>query len=69
VRERSATAEPRLPSNAAIEKALRSVDGAAAVIGERTRVATDSASALKLTAPTFNKIKMSEATLRPPDRP
>lgn len=60
----------RLPSGAAIERALKSVDGAVKVIDERTRAAADSASPLRLAAPTFNgKVRMSETVVsRPQER-
>ncbi len=69
--DRRGRPEPvRLPSGAAIERALRSVDGAVKVIDERTRAAADSASALRLAAPTFNgKARMSETVVsRPQER-
>jgi hypothetical protein len=71
-RERSATpALPgKLPSGAALERALRSVDGAVKVIDQRTRAATDSATGLRLETPTFNsKVRMSETVVsRPQER-
>ena len=60
----------RLPSGAAIERALKGVDGAVKVIDQRTRAAADSASALRLETPTFNaKVRMSETVVsRPQER-
>ncbi|HEX6047824.1 MAG TPA: tetratricopeptide repeat protein [Gemmatimonadaceae bacterium] len=60
----------RLPSGAALERALKSVDGAVKVIDQRTRAAADSASALRLETPTFNaKLRMSETVVsRPQER-
>lgn len=67
-RARAAALPRRMPSSAAIERAMRSVDGAVKVIDQRTRAAADSASALRVQEPTFNKVRMSDAVSRPPDR-
>ena len=59
----------RLPSEAAIQRAMRGVDGAVKVIDQQTRAAADSAAAIRVDAPTFNKVRMADAVGgRPPDR-
>ena len=69
-RERNASDSPvRVPSEAAIQRAMRGVDGAVKVIDQHTRAAADSATAIRVDAPTFNKVRMSDAVgSRPPDR-
>ena len=69
-RERNETGLPvRVPSEAAIQRAMRGVDGAVKVIDQQTRAAADSATAIRVDAPTFNKVRMSDAVGgRPPDR-
>jgi hypothetical protein len=51
---------PRIPSAADIERTLRSLDGAAKAIDLRTKAVADSASALRLQAPTFKKVKVAD---------
>jgi hypothetical protein len=51
---------PRIPSAADIERTIRSVDGAVKAIDQRTKATTDSASALRLVAPTFKKMKVAD---------
>jgi tetratricopeptide (TPR) repeat protein len=51
---------PRAPSSADIEKTLRSVDVAVKSIDQRTKAAADSATAIRLQAPTFKKVKIAE---------
>ena len=69
-RERNASDSPvRVPSEAAIQRAMRGVDGAVKIIDQHTRAAADSATAIRVDAPTFNKVRMSDAVGgRPPDR-
>lgn len=51
---------PRAPSSAELERTLRGLDGAVRAIDQRTKAATDSASALRLQTPTFKKEKLAE---------
>jgi len=68
-RERTGDLPVKAPSDAAIQRALRSVEGAVKAIDQRTRAATDSATAIRVQAPTFSKVRMSDAVgSRPPDR-
>jgi tetratricopeptide (TPR) repeat protein len=50
---------PRMPS-VDLDKTLRSVDAATKAIDSRTRAAADSASALRVQAPTFKKVKIAD---------
>jgi tetratricopeptide (TPR) repeat protein len=50
---------PRVPT-VDIEKTLRNVDNAVKAIDQRTKAATDSATAIRLQAPTFKKVRMSD---------
>jgi hypothetical protein len=61
-RNREPTIEraPRIPSAADMERALRSVDGAVKAIDLRTKAATDSATAIRMQAPTFKKVKLAD---------
>jgi hypothetical protein len=59
-RDLSEERAPRIPSAVDIERTLRSLDGAAKAIDLRTRAAADSASALRLQAPTFKKVKVAD---------
>jgi len=59
-RDMSEARAPRIPSAADIERTLRSVDGAVKAIDLRTRAVTDSASGLRLQAPTFKKVRVAD---------
>jgi len=59
-RDMSELRAPRIPSAADIERTLRSVDGAVKAIDLRTKAVTDSASGLRLQAPTFKKVKVAD---------
>ena len=59
-RDMSEERAPRIPSAADIERTLRSLDGAAKAIDLRTKAVADSASALRLQAPTFKKVKVAD---------
>jgi hypothetical protein len=59
-RDMSQERAPRIPSAADIERTLRSLDGAAKAIDLRTKAVADSASALRLQAPTFKKVKVAD---------
>jgi len=52
--------QPRLPSAAEMERALRGVDNAVKAIDQKTRAVTDSATAIRLQAPTFKKVKIAD---------
>jgi hypothetical protein len=58
-RERAVVA-PRVPTAADIERTLRNVEVAVKAIDQRTKAATDSASAIRLQDPTFKKVKIAE---------
>ena len=49
---------PRIPAD--IEKTLRNVDNAVKAIDQRTKAITDSATAIRLQAPTFKKVRMAD---------
>jgi len=51
---------PRVPNSADMERALRGVDGAVKTIDQRTKAANDSAMAIRVQAPTFNKVKIAD---------
>ena len=55
---------PRAPT-VDIEKTLRSVDNAVKAIDQRTKAVTDSATAIRLQAPTFKKVRMADPTSGP----
>jgi tetratricopeptide (TPR) repeat protein len=57
---RAASAEPKIPTAADLERALRSVDGAVKSIATRTKAEADSALALRVQAPTFKKIRIAD---------
>jgi len=59
-RDMSEARAPRIPSAADLERTLRSVDGAVKAIDLRTKAVTDSASGLRLQAPTFKKVKVAD---------
>jgi hypothetical protein len=50
---------PRVPT-VDLEKTLRSVDNAVKAIDQRTKAVTDSATAIRLQAPTFKKVRMAD---------
>ena len=56
---------PRAPAPIDIEKTLRSLDAASKAIDQRTKAATDSATTIRLQAPTFQKVRMSDPTKGP----
>ena len=56
---------PRVPSAVDIERTLRTVDNAVKAIDQRTKAAADSATAIRLQAPTFKKVRMSDAPSGP----
>ena len=56
---------PRVPSAADLEKTLKSVDVAVKSIDQRTKAAADSALAIRMQAPTFKKIRMSDNQPQP----
>jgi hypothetical protein len=61
-RDRSEAASERVlrgPSPE-LERALRGVDGAVKAIDQRTRALTDSATAIRLQAPTFKKVRIAD---------
>jgi len=51
---------PRVQIAADVERALRGLDGAVKAIDVRTKAATDSATAIRMQAPTFKKSKIAE---------
>lgn len=51
---------PRVQIAADVERALRGLDGAVKAIDVRTKAATDSATAIRMQAPTFKKSKLAE---------
>ena len=51
---------PRVPAAADIEKTLRGLDVAVKAIDQRTKASTDSASAIRVQAPTFKKSKLAD---------
>jgi len=55
---------PRAPT-IDLEKTLRSVDNAVKAIDQRTKAVTDSATAIRLQAPTFKKVRMADPTSGP----
>ncbi|HUQ84606.1 MAG TPA: tetratricopeptide repeat protein [Gemmatimonadaceae bacterium] len=59
-RERESVIAPRVPVAADVEKALRGLDGAVKTIDLRTKAVTDSATAIRLQAPTFKKSKLAD---------
>ena len=59
-RQREPVIVPRAPSAADIERTLRGVDGALKAIDQRTKAATDSASMIRVQAPTFKKSKIAD---------
>jgi tetratricopeptide (TPR) repeat protein len=64
-RESSAERAPRVPSAAELARTLRGVDVAMKAVDQSTRAATDSASAIRLQAPVFKKVKVSDASSGP----
>jgi tetratricopeptide (TPR) repeat protein len=64
-RESSAERAPRVPSAAELARTLRGVDIAMKAVDQSTRAATDSASAIRLQAPVFKKVKVSDASSGP----
>jgi hypothetical protein len=61
VREREPVVVPRVSSVAAdVERALRGLDGAVKTIDQRAKATTDSATAIRLQAPTFKKSKIAD---------
>jgi hypothetical protein len=57
---------PKVPSAADLERTLRGVDVAVKALDQRTRAANDSATAIRLQAPTFRKSKMADPSSREP---
>jgi len=53
---------PRVPNAAEIERTLKSLDAASKVIDLRTKAATDSATAIRMQAPTFKKVRIADPT-------
>ena len=59
MRERAPAIAPRAPQ-IDLDRALKGVDIAVKAIDQRTKAVTDSASAIRLQAPTFKKVKLAE---------
>jgi len=59
MRERAPAIAPRAPQ-IDLERTLKGVDIAVKAIDQRTKAVTDSASAIRLQAPTFKKVKLAE---------
>ena len=57
---RPASARPKVPTTADLERAFRSVDGAVKSIATRTKAAADSVVALKVQTPTFKKVRIAD---------